>query len=132
MGIWPDDLGYVVTKDGYVVPKESVGRLIVDETLWRVGSHYDIHIYNALGVPIATAMTAEAAKQIVEEHNEKWKTEVNVISDKRPHSRACGIRLHPHGRLCARDCPTCGGTLEEQEKRCEVHGVFHVFGLNCR
>lgn len=24
-----------------------------------------------------------------------------------PHSRACGIRPHPHGPLCARDCPTC-------------------------
>jgi hypothetical protein len=43
--------------------------VVMDETLWRVGSHYDIHIYNALGVPIATAMTAEAAQQIVEEHN---------------------------------------------------------------
>lgn len=24
-----------------------------------------------------------------------------------PHSRACGIRSHPHGGQCAVDCPTC-------------------------
>lgn len=29
--------------------------------------------------------------------------------DERPHSRACGIRQHPHGTACAKDCPTCRG-----------------------
>jgi hypothetical protein len=27
--------------------------------------------------------------------------------DERPHSRACGIYKHNHGRDCAVDCPTC-------------------------
>lgn len=27
--------------------------------------------------------------------------------DRRPHSRACGWRDHPHGDACAPDCPTC-------------------------
>ena len=26
-----------------------------------------------------------------------------------PHSRACGLGLHSHGEMCARDCPTCHG-----------------------
>jgi len=29
--------------------------------------------------------------------------------DERPHSRACGIRSHPHGYRCHMTCPTCGG-----------------------
>lgn len=29
--------------------------------------------------------------------------------DRRPHSRACGIRIHPHGVECSSDCPTCRG-----------------------
>lgn len=29
--------------------------------------------------------------------------------DRRPHSRACGIRRHPHGPECHSNCPTCGG-----------------------
>lgn len=28
-----------------------------------------------------------------------------------PHSRACGIGQHPHGRTCAADCPTCQGKV---------------------
>jgi hypothetical protein len=28
-------------------------------------------------------------------------------ADERPHSRACGIRIHNHGPACAPDCPTC-------------------------
>jgi hypothetical protein len=28
-------------------------------------------------------------------------------ADNRPHSRACGLLLHPHGPECAVDCPTC-------------------------
>lgn len=27
--------------------------------------------------------------------------------DPRPHSRACGFKSHPHGKGCAKDCPTC-------------------------
>lgn len=27
--------------------------------------------------------------------------------DERPHSRACGIMIHPHGVQCSKDCPTC-------------------------
>ena len=30
-----------------------------------------------------------------------------AVKDRRPHSRACGIRPHEHGSACARDCPTC-------------------------
>lgn len=33
--------------------------------------------------------------------------ETEEPSDDRPHSRACGYRRHPHGPLCAVDCPTC-------------------------
>jgi hypothetical protein len=29
--------------------------------------------------------------------------------DRRPHSRACGFRVHPHGNACHSNCPTCGG-----------------------
>ena len=29
--------------------------------------------------------------------------------DRRPHSRACGIRKHDHGSECHSNCPTCGG-----------------------
>jgi hypothetical protein len=29
--------------------------------------------------------------------------------DTRPHSRACGWGLHPHGTACHRTCPTCHG-----------------------
>lgn len=36
---------------------------------WRVGKHYDIHIYDDRNVPVATAMTPEWAQQIVQEHN---------------------------------------------------------------
>jgi hypothetical protein len=28
-------------------------------------------------------------------------------ADERPHSRACGMRIHNHGPACAPDCPTC-------------------------
>jgi hypothetical protein len=112
----------------------------MDETEWRVGSHYDIHIYNTLGIPIATAMTAESAAQIVKEHNliremtanQKLVEDQIKAQDNRPHSRACGIHQHPHGTMCSNNCPTCGGKSEESSKRCEVHGVFHVFGVNCR
>ena len=31
-------------------------------------------------------------------------------TDLRPHSRACGIRKHEHGRECHSNCPTCGGS----------------------
>jgi hypothetical protein len=29
--------------------------------------------------------------------------------DRRPHSRACGIKIHDHGPSCSSNCPTCGG-----------------------
>jgi hypothetical protein len=32
-----------------------------------------------------------------------------IEGDKRPHSRACGIRKHDHGPECSRNCPTCDG-----------------------
>lgn len=28
-------------------------------------------------------------------------------ADERPHSRACGMRSHPHGPECSENCPTC-------------------------
>jgi hypothetical protein len=33
------------------------------------------------------------------------------VKDKRPHSRACGIRPHDHGPECHGNCPTCHGSL---------------------
>lgn len=51
------------------------GTLCEDRRVWRVGEHYGIHIYavdpDSPGhdVPIATAMTAAAADQIVADHN---------------------------------------------------------------
>lgn len=38
-------------------------------------------------------------------------TEPSVEIDRRPHSRACGWRQHPHGSACSVNCPTCGGQL---------------------
>lgn len=32
--------------------------------------------------------------------------------DRRPHSRACGWKSHPHGTQCSDNCPTCHGTEE--------------------
>lgn len=29
-----------------------------------------------------------------------------------PHSRACGIRPHPHGTWCNANCPTCHGEAQ--------------------
>jgi hypothetical protein len=40
----------------------------VEWAAWRVGSHYGIHIYEG-ETPIATALTPEFARQIVDEHN---------------------------------------------------------------
>ena len=31
------------------------------------------------------------------------------MTDRRPHSRACGWRKHDHGVDCSSNCPTCGG-----------------------
>lgn len=33
--------------------------------------------------------------------------------DRRPHSRACKFRAHPHGRACSPNCPTCHGKDEK-------------------
>lgn len=33
--------------------------------------------------------------------------------DRRPHSRACGIHSHNHGRNCSTNCPTCHGSIDE-------------------
>lgn len=41
----------------------------IDKRKWRVGKHYDVHLYAEGNIPIATAMTPESAQQIVEEHN---------------------------------------------------------------
>ncbi len=30
-----------------------------------------------------------------------------MTEDNRPHSRACGWRIHEHGPACCNDCPTC-------------------------
>lgn len=105
-----NDLPYIVTREGHVVPYEPKEG-IMDESLWRVGSHHDIHIYNAFGVPIATAMTAESAKQIVDEHNQiremHSKKEILVEQIKKEE-------------------------VKELPRRCEVHNSFHVFGPNCK
>lgn len=34
----------------------------------------------------------------------------DLDADRLPHSRACGIRPHPHGRSCSSNCQTCHGT----------------------
>lgn len=33
------------------------------------------------------------------------------MADERPHSRACGIRVHDHGTDCHTNCPTCHGRV---------------------
>lgn len=38
-----------------------------------------------------------------------------ITVDTRPHSRACGWRMHKHGRDCHKNCPTCGGMSIRQE-----------------
>jgi 2,4-dienoyl-CoA reductase-like NADH-dependent reductase (Old Yellow Enzyme family) len=35
---------------------------------WRVGQHYNIHVYEG-ETPVCTALTAEFARQIVDDHN---------------------------------------------------------------
>lgn len=45
-----------------------------DERLWRIGQHYQIHVYEMgededADIPVATALTVEFAKQIVKDHN---------------------------------------------------------------
>lgn len=37
-------------------------------------------------------------------------------SDRLPHSRACGARVHPHGAQCSRNCPTCHGVALKPAK----------------
>jgi len=37
-----------------------------------------------------------------------WADVIFVGVDKRPHSRACGWRIHGHGPACHPNCPTCG------------------------
>lgn len=50
----------------------------------------------------------------------------------RPHSRACGITVHPHGRGCAPDCPTCAGSaaiaLTTNANEVAAGPVTHVAG----
>jgi hypothetical protein len=36
----------------------------------------------------------------------------NEMLDLRPHSRACGIADHSHGKACSENCPSCGGKDE--------------------
>lgn len=60
----------------------------MDRSKWRVGSPHDIHVYAERNIPIATAMTSEAAHQIAEEHNQNLKGamamyEVVMCDDKR-------------------------------------------------
>ena len=105
-----NDLGYIITNDGHIVLKEDKEG-VMDESLWRVGSHHDIHIYNVFGVPIATAMTAESAKQIVDEHNQ-----IREINSKKKIS-VKQIKKEE---------------VKELPRRCEVHNSFHVFGPNCK
>lgn len=33
------------------------------------------------------------------------------VKDERPHSKACGFRMHEHGSQCSSSCPTCHGYL---------------------
>jgi len=47
---------------------------VSDERLWRIGQHYQIHVYEMgededADIPVATALTVEFAKQIVKDHN---------------------------------------------------------------
>lgn len=53
-------------------------------------------------------------------------------TDNRPHSRACGIALHPHGIQCSRDCPTCSGAPESTPtEMCPVCGEAKYVGQPC-
>jgi hypothetical protein len=51
-----------------------------------------------------------------ERHPEKNVTLMDAVSaypqDMRPHSRACGIVDHSHGKACSENCPSCGGKDE--------------------
>lgn len=45
-----------------------------------------------------------------------------VKDDRRPHSRACGWRPHPHGTECHTNCPTCGGRDVPAANSCALCG----------
>jgi hypothetical protein len=53
-----------------------------DYRLWRVGTHYGIHIYavneNGDDSPVCTAMSEEFARIIVREHNDGLKSGLNA------------------------------------------------------
>lgn len=65
----------------------------------------------------AVESNAELRRQIVAVHERAERLQARVhelecppyptVDDRRPHSRACGVFAHPHGHLCAADCPTC-------------------------
>jgi uncharacterized protein (DUF2267 family) len=51
---------------------------------------------------------------------------MTIDTDSRPHSRACGIREHPHGAACHSNCPTCHGRRENAVVSKEGQVVGHV------
>lgn len=56
-----------------------------------------------------TGMTSETTNALIQSLTNA-RDEIDPTRDGRPHSRACGIRKHDHGRECSKDCPTCGGS----------------------
>ena len=74
------------------------------------------------GTGTSTAMKVSALPEVVAD---AILTEFTVLhrvpvvvppTDLRPHSRACGIRKHEHGRECHSNCPTCGGSGVPREQ----------------
>lgn len=57
---------------------------------------------------IAVMLTDDQALQLLTVRRPDPADEVFLLSDPKPHSRACGITVHDHGVQCAPNCPTCG------------------------
>lgn len=54
--------------------------------------------------------------------------EVPEPSAEGPHSRACGIKRHEHGRECNDNCPTCHGkTPQGEPSDAQVHAALSVY-----
>lgn len=69
--------------------------------------------YNQLYKFLILAGAPEAKMPFTPEEFEAWMDSRSPARDRRPHSRACGIKWHEHGSECTPDCPTCGGGKAE-------------------
>lgn len=68
----------------------------------------------AVSLSKAMAIATEALHTLRARQEVAASPSAGQLSDTRPHSRACGIIPHEHGRQCHRNCPTChGGDLDD-------------------